>query len=102
MCLALAPDNMSYLDQGRPTEAGIKTTLELLEMVVVAAENEKASVADGLINFQLKPPGLKGEDLLIHMTHFRCRNVKEEDHIIAPELMVSPRDKLQEQMMKFH
>jgi hypothetical protein len=99
MCLALARDNLSYLDRGRPTEAEIKMASELPEMVV-AAEKERASVADGLRNFQLKPPGLQGEDLLIHMTEFRRRNVKEEDHRIAPELMVSPRDKFQEQMMK--
>jgi hypothetical protein len=72
---------------------------ELPDAVEQAHRNGK-TITNGLNSFLLKPPELAGEELFKHMIDFRKRNVKNEDHKISAHLNVSPKDKLQRQLLE--
>ncbi len=99
MCLALARDNPSHLDRGAPTMEEMNAATELPDAVEQAHRNGK-TITNGLNSFLLKPPELAGEELFKHMIDFRKRNVKNEDHKISAHLNVSPKDKLQRQLLE--
>jgi hypothetical protein len=54
------------------------------------AQAAVASVNDGLVIYQLKPEGMKGEELVAHMIRFRESRNWEGDEFNVSDMMVSP------------
>ena len=97
MCLALAQKHPSHLERGAPTDAEIVEQLEPTSAVKEAYGAHK-DINDGLIDFQLKPVNLTGEDLFLHMVQFRQRMIPRYQHRISAYLAISPRGKIQKSL----
>jgi hypothetical protein len=57
---------------------------------IYQAQAAVASVKAGLVTYQLKPEGMKGEELFAHMIRFRESRNWKGDELDVSDVMVSP------------
>jgi hypothetical protein len=100
MCIDHAEDNPSDLERGLPSDDAIQQAKELPPQELKDAIDDRKDANHGLVNYMLKPSGLKGEQLLTHMIQHRMRTVPDEKHRISDHLLVSPKDKHQANLLE--
>jgi hypothetical protein len=87
VCYECSKETPDHLQRTLPIES---TCTSPLNEDVHQAQAAVASVNAGLVTYQLKPEGMKGEELFAHMIWFReSRNWKGEEFDVS-DVMVSP------------
>jgi hypothetical protein len=88
-CIFLAIEHPGHLDRGIEE---LEETPTELHPEVVAAEAARANATHDLSLYQLKPAGLKGEELLTHMIQYSKRTYKGDPSTygVASYLAVDP------------
>ena len=79
LCVDMAKENPHHLDLGMP----LLCAESHVAPEVAAAMAAMPKVTRGLVNFELKPPGLTGAALFEHMVQFRSRHCGGDEGISA-------------------
>ena len=73
VCIETSKQHPAHLDQTEPSHAAVAVAPE-----VAAAEAGLKPATHGLVNFELKPQGMTGNELFDHMSQFARRQSKSE------------------------
>lgn len=88
VCYECAKEKPDHLERTLPIASTL--TSPLLNEDVHQAQAAVASVDHGLVTYQLKPEGMKGEELLSHMIRFRESRNWRGGKFDVSDVMVSP------------